>query len=534
MEAFTTRARATKETFVASLRNAREEQTRLLARYLESNRDTEFGRAHGFASLRTLADYQRAVPIHTFADLAPYLDRIVAGERKILTLAEPVLFLSTTGTTGAPKVFPVTREYMRNSTATMLAYWATLLEEFPALGERDETIVMLFMAPKPFTTFASGGIPIHNPTCLPADIRSGFPFARAPWFPPPAELSDSERLYYLLRRAMEHPIVGLTCLHPSRLQSLLLLLHEQAESFVADVCDGTLRGQPAAGLAPNPTRARELEMLLASDAAPRAIWPSLEFVSCWTGGSFELYLPEIRAAFGGRIFPQTSSSSEAGHITLPIDGRETDGPLTVTNNVYEFLPVIGGLRVDGPTKTFDELELGGTYEIVLTSCTGFYRYVSGDVFRVLDFQHGVPCLGFVGRGGVSDMTGEKISDQHITDALRGALTSCGLASRAATCCARWGRPPIYEFFVEPGVAWGEPAATALALALDTELQRMNSRYELKRGFGDLGAARVTCLPPGTFARYREHLIAKGLPATQLKDKMLHTDGGFAAFVEHRG
>jgi hypothetical protein len=520
VERFVARARATREGFIAALRDARATQDRLLARYLEINRDTVFGREHGFADITSLDDYRRRVPIRTFQELSPYIDRVVAGERGVLTAADAVLFMATTGTTGAPKTIPVTREYLRNSTLTMLAYWATLIEEFPALAERDDTIVMLFMAPKPFSTFTASGVPIHNPTCLPADIKSGFPFARAPWFPPPSELSDAERLYYLVRRAAEHPLVGMSCLHPSRLQSLLLLLQDRHEELIADVA------------VTNPARARELAAAVdGSRLLPRAIWPSLELVSCWTGGSFELYLPEIRAAFGGRVFPQTSSSSEAGHITLPFDGRETDGALTIHNNVYEFLPVIGGLRVDGPTKTFDELELGGTYELVLTTASGCYRYVCGDVFRVIDFHHGVPCLQFVGRGGVSDMTGEKISDQHVVDALRGALAACELETRAATCCARWGRPPAYEFYVEPGGAWPDAARAALAAALDAQLRAMNSRYELKRGFGDLGAARVELVPHGTFGRYREHLIARGLPPTQLKDKVLHTDGGFLAFVD---
>jgi hypothetical protein len=527
LQAFAQRAHAAREAFRRSLRDARAEQDKLLARYLEANRDTEFGRAHEFAKLRSRDDYRAAVPVRDFAALQPYLERAVAGERGVLTAAEAVLFLSTTGTTGAPKTFPVTREYLRNSVASMLAYWATLLDEFPALGERDDAMVMLYMAPKPFTQFSPKGIPIHNPTCLPADIKSGFPFARAAWFPPPAELSDADRLYYLVRRAAERPVAGMACLHPSRLQSLLLLLAEQADALIEDLRNGSFRGKPA--WEPNPRRADELAAL-PRPLLPRAIWPGLQFVSSWTGGSFSLYLPEIRAAYCERIFPQTSSSSEAGHITLPIDGRAGDGPVTVTNNYYEFLPVIGGLRVEGPTRAIDELERGHSYEIVLTSCTGFYRYVSGDVFRVLDFVDGVPCLEFVGRGGVSDMTGEKISEQHIVDALAAALKARALEVRLATCCAVWGRPPRYELVVEPATAWTAEIAAGLATELDLALRRLNSRYELKRGFGDLGPARVRTVPSGTFARYREHLVAKGLPATQLKDRVLHTDGSFLELI----
>lgn len=527
--AFAERARAAKMAFVAALPNARAEQDKLLARYLHASRDTDFGRAHGFSSIATRAEYARAVPVRTFADLAPWVDRVVAGERGVLTHADPVLFLSTTGTTGAPKVFPVVREYLRNSVSTMLAYWASLLEFYPAIGERGDTMVMLYLAPKPFSKFTAGGLPIHNPTHLPADVRSGFPFASAPWFPPPAELSDAERLFYIVRRSAEGAVRGLACLHPSRLQSLTLLLAEQGERLIREIHDGELGG--ARVLPPNPQRAKELEAhARAGGLTPKALWPLLEVVSCWTGGSFRLYLPEIRERYGAEIFPQTSSSSEAGHLTLPIRHAETDGPLNVLTNFYEFLPVVDGVRVDGPTLACDELELGRSYEIVLTSCSGFYRYVSGDVFRVIGFEHGVPCLEFAGRGGVSDMTGEKISEEHVIAATQAALAACSLEAVATTCVAVWGRPPHYEFVLEAKGTWPEEKIAALTNALDAELSRQSSRYELKRGFGDLAQARVRVVPAGSFQRYRESLIAQGLSATQLKDRALHTDAAVLARI----
>ena len=492
---FSERATAAKAAFIAGLKNARAEQTTLLERYLGANQDTDFGRAHGFSQIKNRADYQRSVPVRNFQALSPWIDRVVAGERRVLTEADPALFLSTTGTTGAPKTFPVTREYLRNSSTTMLAYWASLLEYYPALGARGDAMVMLYLAPKPFSKWTPSGVPIHNPTCLPADIRSGFPFAQAPWFPPPAELSDAERLFYIIRRSAESEVHGLACLHPSRLQAITLLLAQQGARLIEEIRDGVVGGVRA--LPPNPERARALlDHAQRNPLTPREIWPSLEFVSCWTGGSFSLYLPEIRERYGAEIFPQTSSSSEAGHLTLPIHRRESDGPLTVLNNFYEFMPVVGGIRTEGPTLWCDELELGGSYEIVLTTCTGFYRYVSGDVFRVIGFEHGVPCLEFAGRGGVSDMTGEKISEEHVVTAAQAALAACALATRSATCCAVWGRPPHYEFVFEPAGTWSHQQQIDLGLALDAERVRQSSRYELKRGFGDLAPAQVRVVREG--------------------------------------
>ena len=519
---FLDRARAARDRVVASLRDGRAAQQAVFTRAIEANRETVFGKANGFGEVRTLADYRRLVPIRPYEDYEPLIARVVAGERGVLTKANPVLFMLTTGTTGNPKAIPATRDYFQRSTENLLAYWACLVERYPEVLERDDTTVMLHMAPKPYTQWAARGVAMHNPTCLPAEIKGGFPFSRAPWFPPPGDLTDGERLYYLLRCAAESAVYGFACLHPSRLQAFMLLVEKEGARLIDELRQGTVGGRP--GPAPNPGRADELAALLArGPLSARAIWPGLRFVSCWTGGSFRMYLPEIRERFGAEIFPQMSQSSEAGHITLPLADGPDDGPLTLHTNFYEFLPVADGLRAEGDPLGYEELEVGKTYEMILTTTSGLYRYACGDLFRVLDLFEGVPRVEFVGRSGVSDLTGEKITEEHINAAIQRATAACDLRATNATCCALWGRPPSYGFLFEAHGEWRPDAAAALAAALDRDLAAQNSRYALKRNFGDLGPASVTLLARGTFARYRAELIAGGAPATQLKDKLLHRD-----------
>ena len=512
------------ERFLGILRDARDEQRELLQRVVAANADTAFGRAHGFARIRDLHDYRRAVPLRAYDQLRPYIDRSFAGERGVLTAADPVLFFATTGTTGAPKRVPVTREAFFHLARNQLIYWASLAERHPVILERDDTIVMLHLAPRPFEERSPTGVPVLNPTHMPVSGKAALPFARAPWFPPPAELNDADRLYFFLRGTVEHSLAGFVCLHPSRLMGFAARLVQEAPRLIRELHDGG-----------NPTRAREIEDLARTGAlTPRTVWPDLQFVACWYGGSFSTYAPHIAESYGAALVPHMSASSEAGHITLPIDGAPMDGPLTVHANHYEFIPV-GDDDDDDPTDeaylqrhteatvTFEALELGRCYELVLTSPSGLYRYASGDRFEVQGFVHGVPRLGFVGRGGVVDMTGEKISEQHVQAAIDRTLSALSLATAGATCCAVFGTSAHYAFVFEPSGGWTAALAPRLAESLDAELRRLNSRYELKRGFGDLGPPRICIAPPGAFERHRAGQIARGAPATQLKDKLLHTD-----------
>ena len=73
-------------------------QARLLQELMERNKDTEYGRAHGFAKVRSLADY-RSVPLVDYEDIREHIERVTRGEKNILTAEDPVLFAQTSGTT---------------------------------------------------------------------------------------------------------------------------------------------------------------------------------------------------------------------------------------------------------------------------------------------------------------------------------------------------------------------------------------------------------------------------------------------------
>src|SRR5262245_186964 len=89
-------------------RSVAESQQRKLREILDRNADTEYGRELGFKSLQSLSDYARAVPVVKYDDIAERVKRMARGESNILTAEKPVMFSRTSGTTGEPKLIPVT------------------------------------------------------------------------------------------------------------------------------------------------------------------------------------------------------------------------------------------------------------------------------------------------------------------------------------------------------------------------------------------------------------------------------------------
>src|SRR4026207_2409450 len=84
-------------------------QERLLLDIIQRNRATCFGRDHHFDAIRNLNDYRKQVEIGDYERLRAYVERAQNGAANVLT-AEPVLmFTTTSGSTGQPKLIPVTK-----------------------------------------------------------------------------------------------------------------------------------------------------------------------------------------------------------------------------------------------------------------------------------------------------------------------------------------------------------------------------------------------------------------------------------------
>ena len=92
------------------IKRPEEEQERLLLRILKKNRDTEFGRKYDFAGIQSVRDFQKRVPYTDFEDYDGLIDREIAGDRGVFTADPPYFYCISSGSMGAQKYFPLTRE----------------------------------------------------------------------------------------------------------------------------------------------------------------------------------------------------------------------------------------------------------------------------------------------------------------------------------------------------------------------------------------------------------------------------------------
>ena len=84
-------------------------QKKLLFSIIRKNRNTIYGKEHGFSSIRTVEDFQKSVPVNNYESLRPYIKKMMKGCPGVLTKEKIVFFGITSGTTSKPKFIPVTK-----------------------------------------------------------------------------------------------------------------------------------------------------------------------------------------------------------------------------------------------------------------------------------------------------------------------------------------------------------------------------------------------------------------------------------------
>src|SRR5579872_7005725 len=113
-----------------ALRDVQRVQEKQLRALLDHAKDTEFGRAHGFGSIRGYEDFVRRVPVGDYDSFSPYIDRMRQGERNLLVPEFVRYFGNSSGSSnqGRPKFLPITerqvRQQQKAGTDTVMRYLA--------------------------------------------------------------------------------------------------------------------------------------------------------------------------------------------------------------------------------------------------------------------------------------------------------------------------------------------------------------------------------------------------------------------------
>jgi len=508
-------------------------QNRLLLGIIERNRATRFGRDHGFAAIRSLSDYRRQVAIGDYERLRPYVELVKNGESHALTAEPVVMFTMTSGSTGEPKLIPVTETTRENHRQLTRLWYYRALVDHPDLFNGK----LLGVVSPAVEGRTAGGIAFGAASGLiyqssPRWIQNAYavPYQIS-------EIKDFEAKYYLIMRlALEHDISFLGTPNPSTILKLVETFNRNKHEMIKDIRDGTItlrcnlppekRAALARRLGKNPLRAQRLESLIKHDGTlrPKEYWPRLQLIGCWKGGSVGVRLQEFSRWFGNTtpVRDLGYMASEA-QMTLPVSDSGAAGILAVDKNFYEFIPESEITATAPISLTCSELEEGKLYYPVLTTPAGLYRYDINDVVRAAGFYNRTPLIEFVRKGrDVTSITGEKLHVNQVIQAMARAQSAAGVAVQHFRACADV-KKSLYVFFVElDGVMPDRERLSQLLHELDAGLQELNVEYAQKRDSRRLGAPLLWVMKSGWFERKAGATLQRGGRDVQFKAQLLGT------------
>lgn len=444
-----------------------EVQDELLKRLLANARYTEFGQKYSFDDLINYEDYKRRVPVHTYEQLFPYIDRLMRGEQNVLWPSEVKWFAKSSGTTNArSKFIPVTNE---------------ALEECHFKGGKD--LLSIYVNNYPDTKIFSGKslavggssqINEFEPSSssfygdVSAVIMQNLPpwaqFIRTPSLEVALMQNWEEKIERLARETIE---VNVTNIAGVPTWTVLLLQHILKRENKSSILE---------------------------------VWPNLE-VFFHGAVSFRPYKNLFRSIIPGdqMRYWETYNASE-GFFGIQ-DQRDSEDLLLMLDYgvFYEFIPVEELDKEYPEALSLAEVEVGRNYAMVITTNAGLWRYNIGDTVKFTSISpHRIRISGRTKH--FINAFGEEVIIENAETAITKACEQTGAVIDNFTAAPiylekskRGGHEWIIEFKVIPR------DMNEFRHVLDDTLRKVNSDYDAKRAL-DIALMAPTIHPvaEGTF------------------------------------
>jgi hypothetical protein len=428
---------------------------------------TEFGRLYDFPSLFTTRAFKQAVPIHSYEDLKPYVERIMAGEQNILWNTPVNWFAKSSGTTSdKSKFIPVSEESLVDG-------------HFKAAKD----VLSLYYMHNPDSDLLTGkGLVIGGSHTI-------------------SNLHDEAHFGDLSAVLMQNtPFWG----NWIRTPELKIALMDEWESKIEMLADTTLL-ENVTSVSGVPTWTLVLFQKILEKTGKQTmkeVWPSLELYM-HGGVSFHPYKEQFKKLIGEDIhYLEMYNASEGFFAAQDIPG--SDGMLLFLDHgiFYEFMPLEEYGKDEPRTIGLKDVELHQQYAPVISTNGGLWRYLIGDT---IEFTSLKPFRIKV--SGRLKLYINAFGEELIIDnAERAMAATCQLTGTVIT---DYTAAPVY--FSEDGNGahqWliefeKEPEdIRAFAHILDEELKKQNSDYEAKRHKGiALREPVIQSLPRGTFSKW---------------------------------
>ncbi|OVA14438.1 GH3 auxin-responsive promoter [Macleaya cordata] len=546
--------------------NADEVQKRVLSEILSRSAHVEYLQRHGLDGHTDRETFKKVMPVITYEDLKPDINRIANGDTTPILCGQPITeFITSSGTSGGEKkliprvegelergwvidslVMPIVNQYVPGLDKGKGMYFRFIKPKAKTPGglaartfvtahyksshfkERaydpynnytspDETLLCEDSYQSMYSQLLCGLY--QNNQVLRVGASFAFGFIRA--------IDFLQKHWTLLCKDIRTGTIDIQIIDPSVRESVLKILNE-----------------------PNPELADLIETECSRDSWKGIItrlWPNTKYIDTVVTGSMSQYIPALDYYSNGLpIISLYYASSECfsgvnlDPLCKPIEVSYT---LIPTMAYFEFLPVIDQ-RSDGVTANsisvtdslnqeqphqelvdLVDVKLGQDYELVVTTYTGLYRYRVGDVLRVAGFKNNAPQFNFKCRKGVVlSIDVDKTDEVELQNAVENSIkhliqfdASLEEYTSYADISTNPGHYVLYwELRHEAGALTSIPPSVFEECCLTIE-ESLNSVYRRARVLEKtIGPLEIKIVETGTFNKLMDFAISRGASVGQYK------------------
>ncbi|KAL8111160.1 indole-3-acetic acid-amido synthetase GH3.6-like [Apium graveolens] len=443
--------------------NADEVQKQVLAEILARNAGVQYLQRHGLDGRTDTKSFKKLVPIVTYEDIQPDINRIANGDKSPILCSQPISeFLTSSGTSGGERKLIPTIEEEINRKSFFYSLLLPIMNKYIPGLDQGKAMILLFIKSDSKTP---GGLLARS--ALTSYYRSTHFINRSVENDPYTNYTSPNETILCLDnyQSMYSQILCGLCLHKEVVRvgatfgSVLIRAIQFLENNWPVLCndirtgalnpeitDPFVRESVMKILKPDPVLADFIEAECSKKpwkGIVTRLWPNTKCIEAIVTGTMSSYIPTLEYYSNGLPLVSLLYGSSEAYFGVNLNPlckpSEAYYTLIPTMAFFEFLPLQRNKKVGDTNsnpmersqlneKEQEELvdlvdvKLGEEYEVVVTTYAGLYRYKVGDILRVAGFKNKAPQFNFICRKNVAlSIEADKTDEDELQSAVEKAV-----------------------------------------------------------------------------------------------------------------
>lgn len=391
---------------------------------IKDNKDTKYGKANDFEHINSIEDYVSKIPL---TDYSNYRDRI---DNAFDYTAYPVYdMLITSGSTGKQKIFPITTEALKRYSSIIVDYpnyinkvstKAIHVSVFRKSNKENNLLSALYygwLKDKELVDFDNyvggkellfsnvGGIKLFSNNNI-----DNVPYLKTWLMFSYPELSSIQSIYLydilMLCKWIEQN--WKTVLNDIKNKKVSIDLSDDVKAILLN----TLPNEEFINRIEN-----ELNKGFDEPFLPR-LYKKIKYISGIGGNLYSVQEKQLKKYIGEIPKYEFAYALSECIVGVALEMDKAEYALLPNNAYYEFCS-----KETEQIISLKELQIGETYELILTTFSGLYRYRTGDLLKITRFEGETPIFEIVGKKEqVINIAGEKVDSAIAIEAVNSVAT----------------------------------------------------------------------------------------------------------------